>query len=215
MRKGVRNKYVVLGVVAVAVVGAASISLANASTRALHSAKAPHHIAATRQAVQKHYRLLSQARLADVSSGTQLVNPVVVENLQLNIAETRIVQTSGGPVWIIPGNNGTCALWGQTAATTVPQGNGANWVGCADNSALLTTGLTVLTRSSSAGEFVFGFVPNGNSSVSAVSAAGSSVVIPVVDNAFASEVPVGNLRLTFKDAAGATSTTSLTLPSTQ
>lgn len=212
------------GVVLASVAGAASWAGAAASKSTVH--RRPDHHPAVRPSLPAHYpaarpslavqRQLDRAlhshfavfrrfehRAADSASAStapQIANPDVVARFGLDPSAIQRVDTSSGPVWIVPGTAGACVLAGQTSTTAEPVA-GANFTGCSATASILANGLIVEAGDRSR-NFVFGLAPNGDSSVTVTTPAGLRQQLPVVGNVVFANVPTGPMTVTLGNASG-------------
>lgn len=128
------------------------------------------------------------ARVASATASNALLfNPTVTALYQLNLSGTELIQTSSGPVWIVPGAAGACILTGQTSATPLPV-PGENFVGCDSTATMLADGLTIEGGKTGA-EIVVGLVPDGTTSVTLAPQQGNAQTVSVTNGIFRAPAP--------------------------
>jgi hypothetical protein len=128
------------------------------------------------------------ARIASASASDALLfNPTVTALYQLDLSATELIQTSSGPVWIVPGGAGACILTGQATATPQPV-PGENFVGCNSTATMLAHGL-VIEGGKSGAQVVVGLVPDGTTSVTLTPQQGNAQTVSVANGIFRAPAP--------------------------
>lgn len=145
----------------------------------------------------KHYAVLRRARVAsDAPLPAERQQRIAASSMGQRFgvvpSQARAITLPGGQLdWFIPGTSGGCLV-------------DSEGVGCASSQVLASKGL-IGTRagSNSDGETLSGLVPDGVS-LSAVKADGSTVMVPVTDNAFELSTSLTDqfVKLEMRDSSG-------------
>lgn len=118
--------------------------------------------------------------------------------VNVNVTDAQFEPVPNGGVWVVPGSDGMCILSGASYVTVcAPSANaedGAVRTGDAGSDGKL--------------DYVFGLVPDGNSTVTVTSADGSRQAVPVVGNVYEA-TGTDLVAVTDKTAAGAVVTHGL------
>lgn len=111
-------------------------------------------------------------------------------NYYPNAAEAVYEQPNGSApgFWIVPGKSGACIVWKTTTGWPMPEAN------CSPLAQVEEHGMIAMSTSNGPAELLFGFVPDGTASVTAVNADGGTVSAPVVKDAFMVVDPSNDAR---------------------
>ncbi len=208
---GVRARVAVVGsvsgvlvVVLIALIGGS----ASATTQQLgHATSARASIA-----LEKGYAILRRAHVASTAPDAvqRELSQVAGRAPQLGLDANAMQEVpfgEAGSVWIEPGSQGMCAF---LDTITLDPMTGKDFTfspyGCEQTATALTDGV-VSAMTVGSQHFVWGVVPSGNAQVRATFPSGDSQLIPVTNNAFFVETATAPQWLSFKGAAGSSTTT--------
>lgn len=131
-------------------------------------------------------------------------------SLGLTSSEVQAVTPApNSTVWAQPGTNGMCAT--LSTSVVLPGSNVAHSISpshCDETAGVSHYGLVSASTIGTSTFLAWGLVPDGNTSVSAKLADGTSQIIPVTTNAFSARTPSQVESLTFLNASGVSVTVS-------
>jgi hypothetical protein len=146
-----------------------------------------------------HFAVFDGAHASQASPSldpSALSSPLVQGHIAPNIADAQYVTTpSGMSMWVVPGAKGIC----EVNAESQPSGGPTTGFSCADTSNAMAEGLVgtdSVTPGDPSAETFFGVVPNGESSVTVTTAAGSKTGA-VANNVFSvsiGDVPASSIK---------------------
>lgn len=207
-------------------VGASAVALAaeNSSAKNVKRHSAPAlaaHYTIFRFARVSHKPLARHARLGSATTDTRLASVIARLGARaqarpgeqnLGLAASQAVTVAVTPtvsMTAVPGSGGACFVAAiPSAAYAVPNVAGFA-IACGTTTQIDAHGISVTLGGASGSEYVWGVVPNGNSTVELTTNDGSTSTVPVDDNFYASKTSEPVASLTFRNDAGTITTRTL------